>query len=69
MKNTLGYLIDDDALLDCPIEAIEMIVGPPDKKNTDEYMYVLRSYFFGLITKKIYLFIKTGLVKDYYIGI
>lgn len=40
-----------------------------DFKKSDERIYILETYFFGMFSKKLHLYFHKGLLRDYYIGI
>ena len=37
-----------------------------DEDNGDEWIYILRSYFFGIYCRKLHLYFFNGKVSDYY---
>lgn len=50
-------------------EKIEILLGEPNQKNNDQWIYITEKYCFGIIKKKLYLFFFEEKVRDYYIGI
>jgi len=42
---------------------------PADFKTRNERTYILKTYCFGIFSKKIHLYFHKGKLRDYYIGI
>ncbi|MDF2552820.1 MAG: hypothetical protein K0R77_2095 [Chryseobacterium sp.] len=64
-----GIMVEEDTLVRSSTGMIEFLLGEPDSKKPDEWVYVLEQYCFGLFKKKLHLFFSKEEVTDYYIGI
>lgn len=62
-------LIDDRKLIGTSKSKIEILLGEPHLKNSDEWVYIIEKYCFGILKRKLYLFFFEEKVMDYYIGI
>lgn len=51
-----------------PAEVERLFNLPLESKCEDEYVYILKKYFFGFFKKKLYLFFYKGRVREYYLG-
>ena len=58
-----------DQLIGLPKKSIIIILGKPQNNYPDEIVYIIKSYFFGLYKRKLYLFFHKGQLRDYYIGL
>lgn len=39
----------------------------PDVINGEEWIYVIEKYFFGIMTRKLYLYFHRGKIRDFYV--
>ncbi|SDG38886.1 hypothetical protein [Epilithonimonas hungarica] len=61
-------IIEEDMLIGSSMEIIGSLLGEPDRKGHDEWVYVIDKYCFGLIKKRLHLFFFQEKVRDYYLG-
>lgn len=40
-----------------------------ESKCDEQYIYMVKRYFWGLYKRRLYLYFHRGIVRDYYIGI
>lgn len=62
-------LIGEDQLIGISKGQIEILIGEPNLKNSNEWIYIIEKYCFGIFEKKLYLFFYEEKVRDYHIGI
>lgn len=59
----------DEQIIGKSIKEIEKLIDyPMESKCEEEYVYILKKYFFCLLKKRLHLFFHKGIVRDYFIG-
>lgn len=58
----------DELIIGKSAAEVEMLFNLPLESQCDEeYVYILKKYFFGFFKKRLYLFFFKGRVREYYI--
>lgn len=69
MKNLVADVLEKESILiDMTDEDVKWYFDKePDVMNGDEWIYVIEKCFFGLMTKKLYLYFYKGKIYDFFV--
>ncbi len=72
IQNLEILLIDEEFIEQYVInkskEEVRMILGRcADIEHHDEWVYIVRSYFYGFYRKTLHVYFRDGISKDYYL--
>lgn len=62
-------LANENKLIGISKEKTKILLGEPDLKSNEEWVYIIKKYCFGLIKKRLHIFFFEEKARDYYIGI
>jgi len=70
MKNRIADVLEEESIImGMTQDEVKWYFGKePDISNSEEWIYFIEKYFFGIMTRKLHLYFHKGHIRDFYIG-